>query len=59
MNAIALAFGEAAIAYENFVSRDDGDDLVFHLKMARRYLELQETERIPWDDLKKSEYWDA
>jgi hypothetical protein len=59
MNAIALAFGEAATAYEHFISRHDGDDLVLLLRMANRYRELQEVERIPWDDMQHAGYRDA
>jgi hypothetical protein len=52
MNAIASAFGEAATAYERFISRDDGEDLVLLLRMAHRYRQLQDMEHTPWDDIR-------
>jgi AbiU2 len=59
MNAIEGTFSDTSTGYEHFISREDGDDLVLLLKMARRYIELQQAGRIPWDDLKQSEYGDA
>jgi hypothetical protein len=59
MNALEGAFCQVETAYEHFISREDGDDLVLLLQMARRYMELQQAERIPWDDLQQSEYRDA
>jgi hypothetical protein len=59
MNVIEGTFSDTSTAYEHFISREDGDDLVLLLKMARRYIQLQQAELIPWDDLKQSEYGDA
>jgi hypothetical protein len=58
MNAIERTFCDAETAYEHFISREDGEDLVLLLKMARRYQELQRDGSIPLDDLRKFGYTD-
>jgi len=59
MNTISRVFGETETAFEHFLSREDGDDLVHLLKMGQRYNRLQESGGIPWNDLEQSEYRDA
>lgn len=58
MNAIDHHFASSETAYEEFVSTEGSEDLVWCLKQGKRYDDLVREETIPWDDLRKSTYWD-
>jgi hypothetical protein len=59
MNAIDSHFTNSHMAYENFISRNDGESLVGILKQGLRYGELRRAQVLPHDDLKKLSRYDA
>lgn len=56
MNTFLLLFGEPEMAYEHFILQSDGDTLIFTLKKALRYEQLQSAGTIPYEDILQSPY---
>ena len=59
MNAIDVHFTGSPMAYEHFISRNDGESLVWALKQGVRYGELIQAQELPFDDLKTLSCYDA